>query len=207
MKYLDRQFLLKIFESRMFLLLQVSRTRPGATALLDGNLVQSIRASGIFRTDPDLGLDLDSLSNSYAIGSNSNPTNPNTSITTNTALHTYIILLTSTLRLFLSVFTSIGSDNEKIVAIARSFLAEYRQNMVGIFKRAAGINGKIEEPKTKAMLDECVRCYTGLVVGSGFVGWEDVRDLEGLRGGSSNGNGSFTGAGVSMAGSNGRGFT
>lgn len=45
--------------------------------------------------------------------------------------------------------------------------------MVGVFKKAAGFSGKIESKVLKDGVDECVRSYTGLVVGSRFVEFEE----------------------------------
>ena len=145
----------------MLLLLQISRTREGAGALLDAGLMSAVRDSLLFRADPDLGISIPSpndqadpgFSNVDSIAS---------------ALRTYYVLLSSTLRVLLSIFLSRGSQNEQIQYLARTFLTEYRPNMVGVFKKYAGVNGKIDE-KIRPLVAESVRCFTGLVTLSGFV--------------------------------------
>ena len=42
--------------ARLTLLLHISQTRFGATAVLNAGLYHSIQASGLFATDPDLGI-------------------------------------------------------------------------------------------------------------------------------------------------------
>ena len=96
------------------------------------------------------------------------------------ALHTYYVLLSSTLRVLLSTFLSRGAQNEQIQYLTRSFLADYRPNMVGVFKKFVGISGKVDEG-TKVLLKECVKCYTGLVSLSGFVDEEEKAGREEVR--------------------------
>ncbi|KAK5443269.1 hypothetical protein LTS15_010804 [Exophiala xenobiotica] len=168
-----RSYLLSIFESRMLLLLQISRTREGAGALLDAGLMSAVRDSLLFRADPDLGIPIPSandqadpgISNVDSIAS---------------ALRTYYVLLSSTLRVLLSTFLSRGSQNEQIQYLARNFLTEYRPNMVGVFKKYAGVNGKVDE-KIRPLVAESVRCFTGLVTLSGFVDFEDDAGLDGAQ--------------------------
>lgn len=47
---------LSYVHAKLALLLQISRTRLGATAVLGAGLFQIIRDSGIFSTDPDYGV-------------------------------------------------------------------------------------------------------------------------------------------------------
>jgi hypothetical protein len=153
----------------MLLLLQVSRTSDGAGALLDAGLVAAARDSQLFRADPDLGI---SLPSSGFQDSSSYPPDAATS-----ALRTYYVLVSLTLRLLLSTFSSRGPQNEQIQYQARSFLTDYRPNMVGTFKKFAGVNGKLDK-SIKQLVAESVRCYTGLNVLSGFVDSEDQASLE-----------------------------
>ncbi len=148
----------------MLLLLQFSRNRDGAGALLDAGLVQAIRDSQLFRADPDLGIPLPSSSD--------NTTSPTYGADSTSALHTYYALLSSTVRVLLSTFLSRGAQNEQIQYLARTFLTDYRPNMVGVFKKFVGVNGKVDE-RIRPLVGETVRCYTGLVTLSGFVDFED----------------------------------
>ena len=159
----------------MLLLLQFSRTRDGAGALLEAGLVQATRDSQLFRTDPDLGIPLSSPSD--------NATSTTYATDSTSALHTYYALLSSTIRVLLSTFLSRGAQNEQIQYLARTFLTDYRPNMVGVFKKFAGVNGKVDE-RIRPLVGETVRCYTGLVTLSGFVDFEDQSGLDdsGLNG-------------------------
>ncbi|OCT45321.1 nuclear pore complex protein [Cladophialophora carrionii] len=167
-----RSSLLSTFEARMLLLLQISRTRDGAGALLDAGIVPAARDSQLFRADPDLGIPLPSSADN-----NNSPYVPDSATS---ALYTYYVLLSSTLRLLLSTFLSRGAQNEQIQYRARTFLIDYRPNMVGVFKKFAGVNGKVDE-KIRPLIAESVRCYTGLITLSGFVELEDEAALEDTR--------------------------
>jgi len=168
-----RSYLLSIFESRMLLLLQISRTREGAGALLDAGLMSAVRDSLLFRADPDLGISIPSANDQADPGFSNVDSGAS-------ALRTYYVLLSSTLRVLLSTFLSHGSQNEQIQYLARTFLTEYRPNMVGVFKKYAGVNGKIDE-KIRPLVAESVRCFTGLVTLSGFVDFEDDARLDGAQ--------------------------
>jgi nuclear pore complex protein Nup205 len=150
----------------MLLLLQISRTRDGAGALLDAGLMSSIRDSLLFRADPDLGISLaapdddDADFETAVVNANRN--------STDSALNTYYVLLSSTLRVLLSTFLSRGVQNEQVQYLARTFLTEHRANMVGVFKKYAGVSGKVDA-RLRPLIAECVRCYTGLVSLCDFV--------------------------------------
>lgn len=145
----------------MVLLLQISRTREGAGALLDAGLMSAVRDSLLFRADPDLGITIDSPSEEESTTYTS--VDPAAS-----ALRTYYVLLSSTLRVLLSTFLSRGAQNEQIQYAARTFLTDYRPNMVGVFKKYAGVNGKVDGT-IRPLVAESVQCYTGLVTLCGFV--------------------------------------
>ncbi|OAP62814.1 hypothetical protein AYL99_02041 [Fonsecaea erecta] len=168
---LYRRYLLSVFEARMFLLLQISRTRDGAGALLDAGLMSAVRDSNLLRADPDLGISISSTSTDTGEANSYGPDS------VASALRTYYVLLSSTLRLLLSTFLSRGVQNEQIQYLARSFLTEYRPNMVGVFKKHAGVSGKVDQV-LKPLVEECVRCYTGLAALSGFVDFEDQAGLD-----------------------------
>lgn len=56
--------------------------------------------------------------------------------------------------------------------------------MVGVFKRAAGIQGAFStslpgDKQLESLVQECLRCYTGLVVGSDFLAFEEERGIGG----------------------------
>src|SRR5689334_18003456 len=103
-----------MFEARMLLLLQISRTRDGAGALLDASLVQAVRDSQLFRADPDLGISLPSSADSDSSSSH-------IADSVASALRTYYVLLSSSLRVLLSTFLSRGAQNEQIQYMAHTF--------------------------------------------------------------------------------------
>lgn len=196
--FTDRSSLLILHTTRVTTLLQVSRSKPGAAALLDSNLISTLRESTLFGADPDLGFDLSNTSSALS------RTTTQATTTVKTALTTYFTLLSLLLRLLLSTFLSYGTDNQRITTLVRSFLSEYRGNMVGVFKRAAGIQGaftasvpgtSIGDKQLEALVQECLRCYTGLVVGSDFLAFEEERGVggNGIGGGSLVGSRSFVG--------------
>ena len=99
--------------------------------------------------------------------------------------------------------------------------------MVGIFKRAAGLNlvnqqaaqtsflqpgasatagGLESDRKMTRLVDECLKAYTGLAIGSGFVEFEDQNGLSGNGIASGAGSGSGSGSGRNAFGGSG-GFT
>lgn len=179
----DRPSLLILHTTRITTLLQVSRSKPGAAALLDSNLIQSLHESTLFGADPDLGFDLNNTSSSL---SRTTVNAPQAAANIKNALTTYFTLLSHLLRLLLSTFLSYGTENQRITTLIRSFLSEYRGNMVGVFKRAAGIQGAfsttvpgIGGKELENLIEECLRCYTGLVVGSDFLAFEEERGLGG----------------------------
>jgi len=145
----------------MLVLLQISRNREGAGALLDAGLVSAIRDSTLFQKDADLGIPVPSSSNAES-STSSLPSKAHS------AMRTYYTLVASTLRALLSTFLSRGPHNEQIQYQARAFLTDNRAHMVGIFKKHAGVTGKVDEMSISS-LAECVRCYTGLAALCGFV--------------------------------------
>jgi nuclear pore complex protein Nup205 len=203
-----RSSLLQTFQARMFLLLQLSRTRAGATAILDAGIMGAVRESMLFRADPDLGF----TTASTIPSSTSAPSSSSSAAASMTnALQTYLNLLSPTLRLLLSLLTVRGTDNLQSHTLARNFLAEARPNMVGLFKQHLGVtgahlvsgngNGNTDSrSKSKEVLEECVRSYIGLCVLAGFAEWEDEVALAGLRG---EGNGNGNGFGLGMGGNGG----
>lgn len=44
------------FDAKLALLLNIAQTRFGATAVFDAGLFQAVKSSGLFSTDPDLGV-------------------------------------------------------------------------------------------------------------------------------------------------------
>jgi len=154
----ERSVMLDTIQSRLLLLLQISRTREGSGQLLDAGMLQAIRESLLFRADPDLGIDLD---------------NPQ-------ALHNYYELVALTLRLLVSTFVNRGLQNEQCQYLIRTFLLDYRPNMVGLFKRSSGVNGTIPA-NSRTVLRDIIKAYTALSSMTGFVEFEDDMPLSGRK--------------------------
>lgn len=141
------------------LLLRTAQSRPGATALLNAGLFPAIRASTLFSTDPDIGLDVEDPS----------------------ALHVFFGLMLAVLRLVCGVLLARGVGNEQIVREVRGFLDENRQGVVAVFKRNGGIGyskpragtleneGEEEKGGLEGVLGECVDMYALLISASGWL--------------------------------------
>lgn len=89
--------------------------------------------------------------------------------------------------------------------------------MVGVFKRAAGLNLASQQAQSQSFLggvsglatkedaelmkavDECLKAYTGLAIGCGFLDFEEERGF--------GGNGIASGGGLGRSHYNGGGFT
>ena len=71
-------------------------------------------------------------------------------------------------RVIVSTVVTRGLYNEQTVYQLRNFLIEYRPNIVGIFKRHAGIGGAAPE-ELKAGITALVKSYTALLSLVDFV--------------------------------------
>ena len=145
----------------------------------------------LFAADPDLGFDPNANSSSLLGSVNGRATGGASQL--KGALSTYFALLAALLRLLLSTFLSFGAENEKMIYLMRSFLQDYRGNMVGVFKRAAGLNLSAQQGnqsvfegsigangrELRKYVDECMTAYTGLAYGCDFMDFEDERGLGG----------------------------
>ncbi|KAL4795958.1 hypothetical protein BDV19DRAFT_378449 [Aspergillus venezuelensis] len=144
----DTPILLSYYESLLSLLQQLCKTKSGATHVLKAGLFQAVRDSQLFAADPDLGIatDID---------------NPD-------ALRQFYDLLDSVLRVIVTAAFSRGLHNEQMIEQTRSFLAENRQSMVGIFKRFAKIGGAGAADHHDA-LTSIAKSYTALVAATDFL--------------------------------------
>lgn len=84
------------------------------------------------------------------------------------ALRKYYDLLDSVLRVIVTATFSRGLHNEQIIDQARSFLAEHRHSMVGIFKRFAKIGGTDAADHHEA-LTSIAKSYTALVAATDYL--------------------------------------
>lgn len=91
-----------------------------------------------------------------------------TDVDNSKALHNYYELLLSVLRLLVSTFLSRGLRNEQCQYQMRTFLQDYRPNIVGLLKRHNGVSGHID-PESKKVLGKIVDAYVALMSMADFV--------------------------------------
>lgn len=131
-------------KTSLSLLLRISQTRLGATAVLNASLFNAIRDSQLFSADPDIGLEME---------------NPD-------ALANFFDLMLAVLKVVNSVVISRGNQNDQTVKLARDFLSENRFSVVGVFKRFGGVGndgvGRID-------LEELVEGFVLLISACGFL--------------------------------------
>lgn len=142
----DLTTLLSYVHTGLAVLLRMSQSAEGATAILSAGLFASIRDSQLFATDPDIGLDVD---NAEALGN-------------------FYRLLASLLRVVIGVVVTKGARNQQVIAQARKFLDENRQCMQGVFK-AANRGGDKVPASTREALEDLVDGFTVLISASGFL--------------------------------------
>ncbi|MCJ1393540.1 hypothetical protein MMC18_006415 [Xylographa bjoerkii] len=145
------------YEAKFSLLLTISQSRLGATQIMNAGLFSSIRSSGLFATDLDLGLDID---------------NPQ-------ATEKYYQLLLALLRIVVAVVMSRGPQNEQTISQAQGFLTAYRSLMVAIFKRQARIEGlQIKNVNNSGFLVDLAELFVLLISLTGFLEHEEEKDAQ-----------------------------
>jgi len=135
--------------ARLALLLHISQNRFGASAVLNAGLFQSIKASGLFATDPDLGVDIDD----------------------DHAIEKHYGLLASLMRVICAVVLSRGSQNQQTLDQGRKFLTENRLSILAVLKKSAGIGTGAGISES---VDELAESYMLLMSVSGFLDSEDT---------------------------------
>ncbi|RDW63036.1 nuclear pore complex Nup192/Nup205 family protein [Aspergillus mulundensis] len=146
----DTPILLSYYQSLFSLLQQLCQTKPGATHVWKGGLLQAVQDSQLFAADPDLGIDIDNAD----------------------ALRKYYDLLDSVLRVIVTATFSRGLQNELMIEQIRTFLTENRQSMVGVFKRFAKVGGSGAADHHDA-LTSIAKSYTALVAATDFLEAEE----------------------------------
>lgn len=142
----DLEQLIRYYQALLTLLLRIAMTRLGSTQILRANLFQAISESHIFAADPDIGFEIESPE----------------------SLKRYFELMAQVLRIVIAVVLARGSGHEGTVEMARRFLEECRSTVVGIFKRAKGIGGRVEKGE-EAELEDLVDGFTVLITVTGFL--------------------------------------
>ncbi|KAI4289642.1 MAG: hypothetical protein L6R35_001084 [Caloplaca aegaea] len=154
----DVSLLLAYYESKLALLLTLSQTRHGAGQVLNAGLFQTVRDSGLFSVDPDIGISIDNAD----------------------ALAKYYKLLLSVIRVIAAVVMSRGQQNQQTMDQAKAFLAENRPIVVAIFKRQARI-GAAAVDSTTIDVEELVELLVLVMTMTGFIEFEDQLDAKRAR--------------------------
>jgi nuclear pore complex protein Nup205 len=153
---------LSYVNAKLVLLLQISQTRFGATAVLNAGLFQTIRESGIFSTDPDIGIGMccsficERIVLIY-------PDVPDAG-----AVKKHYDLLLAFMRVINCCVLSRGSQNEQTLAQAKKFVSENRLWMLTVFKRSARV-GAVGDSALDDSVDELAEAYMLIISMSGFL--------------------------------------
>ncbi|KAM0150492.1 hypothetical protein ACHAQE_008913 [Botrytis cinerea] len=113
----DSTILLSDFYARLALLVHISQTRSGATAVLNSGLFHAILASGLFALDTDLEIDFDDSE----------------------AVSRHYSLLAAIMRVICCALVSRGLQNEQSLDQGRRFLADNRAAILAVLKKSAGL--------------------------------------------------------------------
>lgn len=141
----DHSVLLSYIHTSLAVLLRMSQTPEGCSAILEAGLFSSIRDSQLFAADPDIGLDVDNAE----------------------ALENFYKLLTAMLRIIISAVVTKGPRNKHIISQGRNFLIENRQCMQGVFKAATRKDQL--PPSGREALEELVDVSMVLIHTTGFL--------------------------------------
>ncbi|KAJ8069121.1 hypothetical protein OCU04_002795 [Sclerotinia nivalis] len=113
----DAAIILSDFYARLALLVHISQTRTGATAVLNSGLFHSILVSGLFAVDTDLEIDFNDSE----------------------AVSRHYSLLAAIMRVICCALVSRGLQNEQSLDQGRRFLADNRAAILAVLKKSAGL--------------------------------------------------------------------
>lgn len=168
LSFSETPVLLAFYESLLALFQILCQTKNGATVVLKSGLFESVRESQLFAADPDIGIGWSSLSQTF---SNRRLLNyPD--IDDSDALRKFYDLLLSIIRVIVTAVFSRGIHNEQIKAQTRTFLAENRSCMVGVFKRFAKIGGGAPAGHQETLC-ELVKSFMVLVTATDYLDFEE----------------------------------
>ena len=152
---------LSYFKAKLALLLNISQTRFGANAIINAGLFQSIRGSGLFSLDPDLGAGMlfcDVLIHSLT----------RVDIDGSESVETHYELLLAVMRVINSAILSRGEQNEQTLTEGRKFLSENRLSVLTVFKRSMNIVTADRVVSAEAV-DDLADSYMLLITLTGFI--------------------------------------
>ncbi|KAL8700464.1 MAG: hypothetical protein Q9224_000954 [Gallowayella concinna] len=181
----DIPLLLTNYKTKLALLLTLSQTRAGATHVINAGLFPTIRDSGLFSVDPDLGIGTllfgphCSSSSPCAAPTNKAIALEDIAIDNANALAKYYSLLLAVIRVVAAVLMSRGAQNTQTIEHTKQFLAENRALVVAMFKRQVGVGSTAVSREREEMMgevDELVELFVLLMTGTGFLDFEDQQD-------------------------------
>jgi nuclear pore complex protein Nup205 len=147
---------LQYMHTKLAFLLQFSRTRSGATAILGAGFMQTIKESRIFSVDPDVGLEMQDSD----------------------TLRKYFDLLIALMRVIIGCVSSRGQQNEQTLTQAKKFISDNRLTILTIFKRSAGIGSPVDE-KLQMSIEDLADAYMMLMTLSRFLDVSYTRPTSG----------------------------
>jgi len=156
---------LSYFHAKVALLLQISQTRLGAVVVLNSGLLHSVKVSGLFAIDPDLGVG-EFLFHHHQCTLLTNP-----DIEGPDAVTKHYQLLAALMRVICASVLSRGSQNQQTLEQGRKFLAENRLSILGVLKKSAGLGntGGVSEQCIEDLADS----FMLLMSVTGFLDSED----------------------------------
>ncbi|KAI9649425.1 hypothetical protein NHQ30_002001 [Ciborinia camelliae] len=143
----DATTLLSDFYARLALLVHISQTRSGATAVLNSGLFHSILVSGLFALDTDLQIDSGAVSRHYS-------------------------LLAAIMRVICCALVSRGLQNEQSLDQGRRFLVDNRAAILAVLKRSAGLG--IENNVIEQSVVDISDSFMLLMTITRFVDFEEI---------------------------------
>jgi len=142
--------------------LQISQTRFGASAVLSAGLFHSIKVSGLFTIDPDLG-----VGKYFQANTSIDQLLTITDIDGPSSVGKHYNLLSAIMRIICAALLSRGAQNEQSLEQGRRFLAENRLPILAVLKKSAGLGSGVHVPEGSA--NELAEAFMLLIAVSGFL--------------------------------------
>jgi nuclear pore complex protein Nup205 len=151
--------------AKLALLLQISQTRLGAVAVLNSGLLHSVKISGLFVTDPDLGVGEFQLTHRLCPHTNlSDIEGPD-------AVNKHYRLLAAVMRVICAAVLSRGSQNQQTLEQGRKFLSENRLSILAVLKKSAGLGNT--SGISQQSIDDLGDSFMLLMSVTGFLEFEE----------------------------------
>jgi nuclear pore complex protein Nup205 len=158
----DVNIQLSYCHAKLALLLHISQTRLGAVAVLNAGLLHSIKVSGLFATDPDLGVGEPQFRQRPQ-----SLTDNRLDIEGSDAVNKHYRLLAAIMRVVCASVLSRGSQNQQTLEQGRRFISENRLSILAVLKKSAGL-GNISGI-SQQRIDDLADSFTLLMSVTGFL--------------------------------------